>query len=315
MLRSIFSLPSATLKEIADVLAGYQELDAVHLFSHGSVGSLSLSGEVVNTNGLTLQQETLAIIGESLSDDGDILLYGCNVAKDAAGQTFVDQFAELSGADVAASDDFTGSAKLGGDWELEVSVGSVTADVAISEPSLDSYNSILNTIENSGNLTQSSQGIEIGQVFTATETGVIEQIHVASNTATTITLYIYDGNGVDIGNHVHSQSVTISDSITAVDDYTFETIDIIDTVNITTGNEYTFYFTGAEVDLGYTINNNTDGDAIVDGSPNSSIDLAFKVVQGTGVNNTTPLLTGLPTDISATEDTESYLGFIRRQFF
>nr|WP_286198125.1 VCBS domain-containing protein [Salinisphaera sp. G21_0] len=305
---------SATLKEIADVLAGYQELDAVHLFSHGSVGSLSLSGEVVNTNGLTLQQETLAIIGESLSDDGDILLYGCNVAKDAEGQAFIDQFAELTGADVAASDDFTGAAKLRGDWELEVSVGSVTADVAISQPTLDSYNSILNTIDNSGKLSQSSLGIDIGQVFTATETGIIEQIHVASNTATTITLYIYDGNGVDIGNHVHSQSVTISDSITAVDDYTFETIDIIDTVNITAENEYTFYFTGAEVDLGYITNDNAVGGGIVDGSPYPTIDLAFKVVQGAGVTNDPPLLTGLPTDISATEDTETHLDLSAASF-
>ena len=33
--------------------------------------------------------------------------------------------AALTGADVAASDDLTGAAELGGDWELEVSVGTI----------------------------------------------------------------------------------------------------------------------------------------------------------------------------------------------
>jgi len=46
---------------------------------------------------------------------GDILLYGCNVGAGAEGLAFVESVARLSQADVAASDDVTGSAALGGD--------------------------------------------------------------------------------------------------------------------------------------------------------------------------------------------------------
>ena len=48
------------------------------------------------------------------------------------GEAFVDSIAELTGADVAASEDLTGSALLGGDWELEYHTGDVEADIAVS---------------------------------------------------------------------------------------------------------------------------------------------------------------------------------------
>ncbi|XPM55095.2 MAG: DUF4347 domain-containing protein [Leptolyngbya sp. IPPAS B-1204] len=59
---------------------------------------------------------------KALTADADILLYGCNVAENASGKTFVNSLSQLTGADVAASDDLTG---LGGDWELEYSTGTI----------------------------------------------------------------------------------------------------------------------------------------------------------------------------------------------
>ncbi|NJM49010.1 MAG: DUF4347 domain-containing protein, partial [Alkalinema sp. RU_4_3] len=68
--------------------------------------------------------------GAALGVDADILLYGCNLAQDAAGQAFVNLLAEATGADVAASDDLTGSAALGGDWELEYATGAIESTLA-----------------------------------------------------------------------------------------------------------------------------------------------------------------------------------------
>ncbi len=63
-----------------------------------------------------------------LTADADILLYGCNVAENAEGKTFVNSLAQLTGADVAASDDLTG---VGGDWVLEYQTGTIeTAAIA-----------------------------------------------------------------------------------------------------------------------------------------------------------------------------------------
>jgi hypothetical protein len=49
------------------------------------------------------------------------------VAEGEAGQAFVERLAQLTGADVAASDDRTGSAALGGDWQLETRTGGIEA--------------------------------------------------------------------------------------------------------------------------------------------------------------------------------------------
>ena len=131
---------SASLDEIAEVLAGYQNLDAVHIISHGSTGSLSLSGETVNSDSLEASEEALAAIGRSLNEDGDILLYGCNVSSNGEGLDFIEQLAELTGADVAASDDLTGQ---GGDWELEVTVGAVAEpDEVVFAPASDYAHSL-----------------------------------------------------------------------------------------------------------------------------------------------------------------------------
>ena len=56
---------------------------------------------------------------------GDILIYGCNVAKGETGADFIGKLAQSTRADVAASDDFTGSSAKGGDWTLEYTDGTV----------------------------------------------------------------------------------------------------------------------------------------------------------------------------------------------
>jgi len=67
----------------------------------------------------------LAAWREALSPDADLLIYGCSVAAGSDGIGFVHALSELTGADVAASDDATGSAAAGGDWALEVTSGAI----------------------------------------------------------------------------------------------------------------------------------------------------------------------------------------------
>lgn len=63
-----------------------------------------------------------------LSETGDILLYGCNVAQGEAGARFIEQLSAYTGAEVAASTDYTGALALGGDWVLEASTGAIEAE-------------------------------------------------------------------------------------------------------------------------------------------------------------------------------------------
>jgi Ca2+-binding RTX toxin-like protein len=119
--------------QIAQALASYSDLSAIHILSHGGPGALYLGATVLDEDSLDSYQEALAAIGKSLSDSGDLLLYGCDVAAGAAGKSFMELLAGATGADIAASSDATGAAALGGDWILEAGIGHIEAN-SISAP-------------------------------------------------------------------------------------------------------------------------------------------------------------------------------------
>ncbi|HIJ49290.1 MAG TPA: DUF4347 domain-containing protein, partial [Gammaproteobacteria bacterium] len=96
----------------------------------------------MNNSTIDTYAEELKIWGNSLSADGDILLFGCYVAANE-GSTFVNRLANLTEADIAASDDLTGNALLGGDWDLEKETGAIEATLFNSLSTLASYQETL----------------------------------------------------------------------------------------------------------------------------------------------------------------------------
>ena len=131
------------LERIAARLEGRHGIDAIHLISHGEPGALLLGGSRVEQANLQNYSDELASIGEALSEDGDLLVYGCNVAAGDPGGAFVRRLGEMTGADVAASDDSTGAADLGGDWELEKSVGEIGSSAALLTTGYENYSKLL----------------------------------------------------------------------------------------------------------------------------------------------------------------------------
>ena len=116
---------SGGFDQIAAALQGRSGIDAVHVISHGSDGTLLLGASPISGDDLAALADPLAAIGRSLSAGGDILLYGCDIASQQTGLEFIGVLAELTGADLAASNDLTGAAGSGGDWALEVATGSI----------------------------------------------------------------------------------------------------------------------------------------------------------------------------------------------
>lgn len=108
--------------KIAQLLNNQLGIDAIHILGHGSAGEATLGSAILNANTLQGYNELLASIGSALTPNGDILLYGCNIAVDDKGIDLVTQLAQITQADIAASDDLTG---FGGDWELETSTGTI----------------------------------------------------------------------------------------------------------------------------------------------------------------------------------------------
>jgi VCBS repeat-containing protein len=112
------------VQKITETLDGRADISAIHILSHGSAGEVSLGNMNLTSKNLVTFQSQLQAWGESLTEDADILIYGCNVGQNSG---FVQDFAEYTGADVAASDDLTGDAVLGGDAILEVEHGAIEA--------------------------------------------------------------------------------------------------------------------------------------------------------------------------------------------
>jgi VCBS repeat-containing protein len=118
--------------QVSDALATRAGLDAVHLVTHGGDGRLQLGATTLDADALAANREAIGAWGRAFAADGDLLLYGCDVAAGAQGNAFVDALARLTGADVAASDDATGARGLGGDWVLEYDTGRIAAATALS---------------------------------------------------------------------------------------------------------------------------------------------------------------------------------------
>jgi len=124
------------LAQMLDALAGREGIDALHVLTHGAPGSIQLGSTSLSLGTLAGSADTLSKIGAHLSIDADILFYGCSVAASDEGKAMVSQIAVLTGADVAASEDITGAAVRGGDWDLEVHSGIIEAET-VSATAMD----------------------------------------------------------------------------------------------------------------------------------------------------------------------------------
>ncbi|MFZ6872264.1 DUF4347 domain-containing protein [Undibacterium sp. Di27W] len=131
------------LAQMADILAGRKDIDALHLISHGKEASVNLGGLILDQSTLSSHAAELKTIGDSLSKDGDILLYGCDIGANQ-GKAFIDQLAVITGADIAASNDLTGGKPFNANWNLEVNSGSIETS-SVGNPQLQAlYHNVLN---------------------------------------------------------------------------------------------------------------------------------------------------------------------------
>ncbi len=138
------------IAQIRDVLAQYEDVESVHIISHGDSGSIFLGDTVLSNDTLDTYAATLQDWGSSLTTGADILIYGCNVAQGTQGQSFVAQLSDITGADVAASDDVTGAKNLGGDWQLETRTGIIESGLVVSEQAQAMYSGTLADITVTG---------------------------------------------------------------------------------------------------------------------------------------------------------------------
>jgi hypothetical protein len=173
------------VEQITQALQG-GKYQSVQIISHGSSESLQLGATQLNVNNLNSYINQLQRWRNYLTEDADILLYGCNVAS--FDRAFVQLLSQITGADVAASDDITGNAELGGDWDLEVKVGSIESDLALTPGTTKAYRSIL---------LSSNTAPTLNNIGNPRLSAIAQDITGISNSGTLISVILARGAGGD----------------------------------------------------------------------------------------------------------------------
>lgn len=131
--------------QITQALAGSQA-DSVHLICHGAPGLLKLGNAELSLETLDRYAWDLQSWFADNSTATSLVLYSCNAATGDAGSELIGRLHQLTGATVHASKQPVGNATLGGNWALDVKVGSQTKPPAVFESEvLATYAGVLTT--------------------------------------------------------------------------------------------------------------------------------------------------------------------------
>ncbi|HQZ68096.1 MAG TPA: DUF4347 domain-containing protein, partial [Planctomycetaceae bacterium] len=130
-------------------------VDAVHFLTHGTDRAVKFGSTWLDVPGLNERQSDIEQWSRFLTPDADLVFYGCDLAGGESGRSILESIAAWTGADIAASTDATGSAALGGNWNLEYQIGYLESQIIVSPELQRGWNSLMATftvtnINNSG---------------------------------------------------------------------------------------------------------------------------------------------------------------------
>jgi Ca2+-binding RTX toxin-like protein len=132
------------IAQITAVLGQYiDKAITVHIISHGAPGCVYLGNSQLNLDTFSHYAQQLQQWFSPLGRvSSNLFIYGCQVAVGDAGAEFLAKLRALTGANIAASANLTGNAALGGDWELEVTLGENNFTSAFSSEVMVAYPSV-----------------------------------------------------------------------------------------------------------------------------------------------------------------------------
>ena len=133
------------VQQITDILTKRHGISSLHIVSHGESGCLNLGIAQLDMTTIHRYAKDWQLWKSALQKDADILLYGCKVAAGDRGSAFVHELSQLTGANIAASIDLTGSKVLGGNWELHFKTGDIKTSLAIQPCLKEMYGAVLHT--------------------------------------------------------------------------------------------------------------------------------------------------------------------------
>jgi hypothetical protein len=131
------------LSSIHQIIKENQPVSSLHIFSQGKPGQLIFSTGFINDRTILSHQEIIGSWKMMFTLHGDILFYGCEVGKGHRGLNFIRDMAVMTGLDIAASDNLTGSVLKGGDWYFEIRSGRIESSMIVSKRVIQQYPVVL----------------------------------------------------------------------------------------------------------------------------------------------------------------------------
>ncbi|NES65399.1 MAG: DUF4347 domain-containing protein, partial [Okeania sp. SIO2D1] len=130
------------IHQITNIIQKVGQVSSIHIVSHGTPGCLQLGNSelnIKNINNYATELETWPV--------ANILVYGCRVAAGDAGTEYLEKLHQITGANIAASAQATGSSAMGGNWQLEVTKGEIEVSLAFSDDIQKQWEHILDPFE------------------------------------------------------------------------------------------------------------------------------------------------------------------------
>jgi len=133
-------------------------IDGVHIVSDGSQGHIQLGNGALSNKTIEGYESQLSEWRQALSPEACILVYASQVAADDRGKELIDRLGEITGSTIAASEDETGNASVGGDWDLEYSTAQIEGSVALTPELREAYSDMLSAVITVTNTNDSGVG-------------------------------------------------------------------------------------------------------------------------------------------------------------
>ncbi|MEO1634696.1 MAG: DUF4347 domain-containing protein [Cyanobacteria bacterium J06631_9] len=130
------------IAQISEILKKYQNLQSLHLVSHGQPGAIQLGNTWLTADKLASEPYSVISWSKALATSANVFIYGCQVADGKQGKRFVALLQEFLGTSVFASKSLVGHSSLGGSWEIGANP-TVQSDLAFDEAALQSYPAVL----------------------------------------------------------------------------------------------------------------------------------------------------------------------------
>ena len=141
------------IEQITALMGRRQDLQKVHLVSHGNSGSLKLGASELNSLNIEQYSTQLKSWFVNSGNSVSLLVYGCQVADGVAGQSFIQKLHDLTGANIAAATQTVGSSSRGGVWQLDYRLGAADPEMVFSDEVIQSYSGTFMNEETPLNMT------------------------------------------------------------------------------------------------------------------------------------------------------------------